>query len=412
MRDVRALLLLTAVSGCAGLVGLPDLTYEDPPDGGNDAATRMDGSVDATGPSLDATPADASAADAADSGPGCSPDLSADRDNCGRCGHSCGGGDCESGKCQPLLIEDGVPYPHSVAVDLEYVYYAYGNDADGSGAVKRAPKTPKTPGTPPGSVTLFDAHAQVTGVHVIGGKLFFTPSDGLHACNTDGDAATCAATDALIASAYHARQVTSADGHVYFTSNEAVTHVRPDGGERFDLAAGVTDPWGIATNGRYVYYTSNTNTLERVPVDAGTIEDVGELREKNIESFVTADNLGFFWAYIDPSTGVGHVQGALDKTPASKTPYPSSGSPGTAVGIAIDANFVYWSDAGDSGDAGVPGNGRLLMCPRSGCAETGPVVLATGLRGAGQIALDESAIYFLENDNYGVNGRVRKVAKP
>ncbi|MGZ5971439.1 MAG: hypothetical protein ACXWP4_27405 [Polyangiales bacterium] len=60
---------------------------------------------------LEVAPVDAASADATDGGAseigdtgGSCTDVLADPDNCGRCGHSCLGGECASGRCLPMLL--------------------------------------------------------------------------------------------------------------------------------------------------------------------------------------------------------------------------------------------------------------------------------------------------------------------
>jgi hypothetical protein len=74
----------------------------DASDAGADATTDV-GAGDAAN---DVTHGDALASDAGSDAldAGCLADVSSDPQNCGRCGHSCLGGACEAGVCQPYLI--------------------------------------------------------------------------------------------------------------------------------------------------------------------------------------------------------------------------------------------------------------------------------------------------------------------
>jgi hypothetical protein len=61
-------------------------------------------------------------------------DLQADSQNCGRCGHSCQGGQCGSGVCQRMVLASGeTTLGISLSVDSSYVYYTTAT------AVKRVP---------------------------------------------------------------------------------------------------------------------------------------------------------------------------------------------------------------------------------------------------------------------------------
>jgi hypothetical protein len=124
---------LVAPAGCDRALGLPD--WSDPDsnlvcDGGTCECTNSMASCDGT---LDN---------------GCEVNLDNDRDNCGRCFHSCGGGDCRSGLCTPVQIADfassggelgGILDDYSFVAASGYLYYAvdeYIGDQDHLYAIK------------------------------------------------------------------------------------------------------------------------------------------------------------------------------------------------------------------------------------------------------------------------------------
>jgi len=78
---------------------------------------------------------------------GCAADLQSDEDNCGACGHSCLGGACDAGVCQPLEIvptDAEYPTPDAVAADDDGVYFV-GESGDGGGALFLVPSGSDTP---------------------------------------------------------------------------------------------------------------------------------------------------------------------------------------------------------------------------------------------------------------------------
>jgi len=83
------------------------------------------------------------------------------------------------------------------------------------------------------------------------------------------------------------------------------------------------------------------------------------------------------------------------------------------VGVAVDAENLYWSTSG-TGPANAPvGDGKIFSCKKEGCGGAPPVVLATGNVFAGQMTVDDVAIYWNEFGSLnGTDGKVRKVAKP
>src|SRR5262245_4765073 len=62
-------------------------------------------------------------------------DVLSDATNCGACGHSCLGGSCSKGKCQPVVVADAQDQPSGIGVDADHVYWSN----FGSLEIRRAP---------------------------------------------------------------------------------------------------------------------------------------------------------------------------------------------------------------------------------------------------------------------------------
>ncbi len=65
---------------------------------------------------------------------GCQIDLLTDSADCGTCGHSCLGGACSAGVCQPFVLASSVT-PSAIAVDAQRVYFT-NNDTSVSSVAK------------------------------------------------------------------------------------------------------------------------------------------------------------------------------------------------------------------------------------------------------------------------------------
>ncbi|HET9953504.1 MAG TPA: hypothetical protein VFQ61_03315 [Polyangiaceae bacterium] len=59
-------------------------------------------------------------------GTGACDDLATDSENCGRCGHSCGGGDCRAGVCQPMVVVGNLGTVNGLAIDRDEVFFTQG----------------------------------------------------------------------------------------------------------------------------------------------------------------------------------------------------------------------------------------------------------------------------------------------
>jgi hypothetical protein len=70
----------------------------------------------------------------AGAGTSCDADLDSAGEQCGACGHSCLGGACVGGQCQPVVLVSGQVYPYGIAIDDARVYWvAKGWDGGGAG---------------------------------------------------------------------------------------------------------------------------------------------------------------------------------------------------------------------------------------------------------------------------------------
>src|SRR6185369_1529956 len=50
-------------------------------------------------------------------------DTTTDGKHCGACGHTCFGGACQAGTCEPLPIAENQSFPYGIAVDGKNVYF-------------------------------------------------------------------------------------------------------------------------------------------------------------------------------------------------------------------------------------------------------------------------------------------------
>ena len=90
-----------------------------------DAAAEAQPPADADADAVDAGACVPPSADCnEDIADGCEVFLSIDPQNCGACGRSCLGGECQSGLCSAVVIASGQDAPLPIAVDETHVYWA------------------------------------------------------------------------------------------------------------------------------------------------------------------------------------------------------------------------------------------------------------------------------------------------
>ncbi|MBX3202436.1 MAG: hypothetical protein KF894_30200, partial [Labilithrix sp.] len=237
---------LGILTGCAGLIGVPDLTFDETAGQGDPDGAAGDAGADGSSPG--------------DGGPTTCDEskLQTDPKNCGRCGHDCLGGACNAGKCESVLLAGGLENPVDLTLDGANVYVT----ARGNGAVLRVAKD--------GSKTdvLVSGHDEARGVTLDGQNLFWS---NLEFAGDGGDGywggvwgcSLPACSDVhLVTTADWAANVRYSNGFLYFAENNngVVVRVKPDGSMRTDVGAG-NKPFSVAVDGTHVYFQANADDL-------------------------------------------------------------------------------------------------------------------------------------------------------
>ena len=100
------------------------------------------------------------------------------------------------------------------------------------------------------------------------------------------------------------------------------------------------------------------------------------------------------------------------KNGCNNSPTTLAGGLGGAVGIAVDAENVYWTDIGDNIASGpVPaGAGTVSKCAKGGFNGT-PTVVAANQDGPGGIAVDAAYVYWTTTGLNPTDGKINVAAK-
>jgi hypothetical protein len=268
---------------------------------------------------------------------GCETALLTDPANCGACGHSCQGGTCDAGKCQPFQVMS-VTSPRGVAVDAQYVYVTAGD------AVRRAGHDGKC---------------------------------GLDASVCPQDFASVALGDSFVR--VRGAGAVVSDGTTVVWIAEAAATVQSK------LAAGgaITGPWGPASGaapgtltlaGGKVWWTNSFGATDPAPhVLGANLDGTQPVTIANfsapVASFrgvsgLAADATNLFWA--SPHSNMFHAAQSAASTCAEGTTCSQLTSATSPYAVAVDDNFVYWTEPA----TGFADQGRVEKAPKAGGASS------------------------------------------
>ena len=322
-------------------------------------------------------------------------DLSSDAENCGRCGHGCLGGACQTGMCQPVTLATDLAGPQGLAIGPDGVYVTLLS----GGAVVRIPKDGGTPavvsndtqspwgialaidgdkttrviwGETRGSssnIVFHDPAASTTKKTLVGSDVWQVAVSGSLAfwatsSTSAGSVERCPTTGCngspfvVIPSAPKVFGLVATGGQVAFGLRDSYGVVRrasTGGNGVTTLISALDSPKSLATDGANVYAAvSGSNVIARCPLTGCAL---GQQK-----AIAIADN-------------------------------PHS--------VASDGKNVYWTN-------GKAQAGSISWCSASSCSGSGQV-LAADQKNPYSIAVDDEAVYWT---NAAPKGQVMKVARP
>jgi sugar lactone lactonase YvrE len=361
------------------------------PDGGTDVGPASDDGM----PTDEGNPTDTGA---------CSPDVAADPLNCGACGHSCLGGDCMSGECQPVVLA-ATNGSVGIAIDSTFVYWA---DSD-AGAIRKVSKALTRIGMP--STVASGAAAQsVQSVASDGSYVYWTnkgPTGQVRRALPTG------AAMATIATNQNQPDWIASNGTTVAWTNQGSNQVMsaPAGASSATptqlnvTGENGTLPAGIAIDSANVYYATKTaggGLAEAVPLTGGPVSELGTATYVGI----AADATNVYWTggFSNPIVS----QNTKAGTTATVKIIATGAALTCPLGIASDGANVYFLDQGTTSSGTIVANAGALYRIPIGNGGTLPPPLVRGLTDPQGIAVDDSAVYWVTG---GLGGSVMKLAK-
>ena len=304
---------------CTNLAGLGDLEFE--------AATTTTGAAGSDGGQGGSG---ASGGAGGSGGAGCPEDLTSDPEHCGACDHSCLGGACENGQCQPVLIADGQSSPLHVVANDESIYWTSYVTSGGIRRMNRETRqiaqilngldrpaylaltathlywTEHTgdvvmrsdlDGNDPQVLAQTPEVDQAFGVAVQRTTLFWVNGGGGGGIQQLSIGFSGPPTE-IFGSLSLPEGLWLHDGDLYVAEENGGTVYRwPPGGPAEIVADGLSDPVGVAADDDYVYITDQAaGQLLRVAQPSGDAEVIHEDDDQNGGVAVTDDAI--FWTSL------------------------------------------------------------------------------------------------------------------
>jgi hypothetical protein len=351
------------------LIGCPSL-------GAIGVGDARDGGVDAL------TPEDRSTFDAAldeeQDASSCKADTASDPKNCGRCLHSCGGGKCNGGVCQPYVIANANG-PYGVAINGPNVYFTSVNNTvemctadscmDTTSQIANGQSTPR--------------HITTDSTNVYWANQGFVVDAGFAGSIATCGLAGCPQSMAMLLAPLEQGplDIAVAAGTVYWTDayGGRVRSCASAGCAQNPTTIATTSELlsGVAVDSTSIYWAEpKLGNIVKCPL-SGCTDPAPFATGQNSPQQVEVVSTTLFWSSAD----------AIMSCPASGclgSPDVFANNQVNAFALASDPSNLYWTTLA----------GNVLSCPLSGC--TTPTVLAASQGQPTAIAVDNTAVYWAD----------------
>lgn len=324
-------------------------------------------------------------------------DLLTDSDNCGRCGHSCHDGGCSDGRCEAITLVTGRSAPWELAVNESGVYWleedaVLATPLDGDAVVVLAEEDEVAK---PASIAASPSNVYYTN----------TGTDALCTCHQrkvmevpvvgGGEPHAFAATGTPWG-------VTYADGVVYWCDRgaEIIYRANEGMGDAPDeiFSGGLSaypPPYDLVVDESFVYWGDYSNRVLKHAFSDGYVVELHVLEPPSR----VVNQLALGGGYVYWSTGTPTTPQATTPTNSIISKVPIEGGDLVPVvsgltvtpALAADESGVYWSD------------GNIKRTRHDGS----PTETLVEGENAGFIALDDEFVYWTD----ATSGKVMKVAK-
>lgn len=357
-------------------------------DGSNDGTSSTDGTTNVDGD------VDADVDAGFDAGP--CENIATNPFHCGACNHSCAGGGCVDGGCLPVVIAQDVAGPFALAIDSTHVYWI--NDRTGT-----LWSVPKVGGTKNKLYEGSDASFPSVALAPHGGSVYFGSSAELDAGILKCAAPACAGGPSVVVANVDAPSsiFVTAGGDMYFTVGSNNGGVR-----RCPLPCAVgTDSVGateqFASNvvvgpDDVVYWSALPGRLRRAtPIGNSYLLDTPVTTAVAVDAI---NPVGPDIYYIDETRGPTVV------TPdGGGAPRRLRNSATESRHLVVQGSLIYVTE---------PDTNIVYACDRDGgCDDGGLITVARQQVGPKGIAIDPQFIFWANEGNSGIGGQIMRLAR-
>jgi hypothetical protein len=382
------------------VIPLPDGSPSGLPDSAPDALeTENEAAATEAGPPVEDAGADAPMGDASTCGG--STDRSSDPDNCGRCGHGCGGAACFGGECTPFIVTGDEDYSTTLAIDATGIYW-------GSDAYNELRQCPAS-GCAAAPTVVTQGQGIPWGIALAAGTVFWntqTTTSSTIFSTPEAKLGPAGTPFLTVPAAISLLTADSADViWTQYLSGAWTTYDCPVGGCEAGapiLADVVNDMRSDGTNLVWASNYTQLKTCLKASCVQQAIVPSGLIDARHVAVY---DGV----AYVS-DTGGNLGTGSITSCPVHSQSCPAANFASSLPAptfLAVDASGVYWaaSEGADASDT----NGAVYMCPLSGCPSSGPIPIATGQASVASVTLYGNLVYWLSG-SYG--NLIMAVAKP
>ncbi len=337
-------------------------------------------------------------------------DLTSDSSNCGFCGYGCQGGNCAGSLCQPTTIVSGSCFGGDIAIDMTNIYWTNGVSA---GAVyfkpfasAANPQPISTSENIPSGIALgsngvywVDFNSGAVGTsEIVNGNFqipdYFEPASGMA-----GPIAVAVDTHNI----YWVNRVAGTVNQLPLSAMLGPANADA-GTPPTVLASGRDQPTALVVDSANIYWVdfgstqSPTGTVNMVPIGGNNAQVVPLATGQSQPNDIATSDTDTYVYWVNQAQ---RPNGSVQRVPKAGGTMPAllATTLGGPTGIAVDAQYVYWTNFND---------GTVQKVALAGPSEGGaPYTLATGQDTPQAITVDSVSVYWASHGT----GNILKVAK-